>query len=289
MALSRSMKNLMHDSAMARRGGGTHNPNGGGRSGMMGRALQQARGQYDPGGNRGRMPGGNRGPRGPVLSEAPGAGGRASMVSKAMQKARGGGALQQIGRNPRTGGPGLPTSAGGGFLGKRNATSGGVSLPPRASRASGMQQQQAMVKAKMQQQQQRGAGGGMARPAVEPPPPGGYQQINLGGRAGKPRPGGGTFGFASRGGGGTPALQQATAGARSQVMRQAAAPRPAGAVPGGVAGAQQRARAAGPAALAKPRGQTTAQRIGGRQGPPARRGGMARALGSGGSRRRMLR
>lgn len=284
MALSRSMKNLMHDSAMARRGGGTHNPNGGGRSGMMGRALQQARGQYDPGGNRGRMPGGNRGP---VLSELPGTQGR---FSKGMQKLgqQGGGGIANIirgagGRNPRTGGPGLPTSAGGGFLGKRNATSGGVSLPPRASRASGMEQQQAMVKAKMQQQQQRGAGGGMMRPAVQPP------QRGPGTVAGKPMPGGGTFGFASRGGGGTPALQQATAGARTQVMRQAAAPRPAGAVPGGVAGAQQRARAAGPAALAKPRGQDIARRIGGRQGPPARRGGMARALGSGGSRRRMLR
>lgn len=197
MALSRSMKNLMHDSAMARRGGGTHNPNGGDVSGMLGRTMQKARGTKP-------TPGGTRGPRGPVV---PGRGRR----------------------NPTTGGPGGPVLR-----------------------------------------------------------PGGPGTV-----AGKPMPRAGTFGFAARGGGGTPALQEATAAARSQTMRQAAArgaaPRPAGAVPGGVAGAAGRARAAGPAALAQPRGQTTAQRIGGRQGPPARRGGMARALGSGGSRRRMLR
>jgi hypothetical protein len=284
MALSRSMKNLQHDQALARRGGGTHNPNGGGRSGMMGRALQKARGQYNPGGNRGRMPGGNRGP---VLSELPTT---QSRFGKGMQKAgqRGGiaGMIRGAGgRNPRTGGPGLPTSAGGGFLGKRNATSGGVSLPPRAGRASGMQQQQAMVKAKMQQQQQRG---GMAQIAVP------------GGRMPQGR---GTFGFAARGGGGTPALQQATAGARMQ--QQAATARMPGATSpadqaakfraaktaGGTApaGALGGAAARPPAALAKPRGQSVASRVGGRQGPPARRGGMARALGSGGSRRRMLR
>jgi hypothetical protein len=293
MALSRSMKNLMHDSAMARKGGGTHNPNGGGRSGMIGRALQKARGQYNPGGNRG-------GNRGPVLSELPTT---QSRFGKGMQKAgqRGGiaGMIRGAGgRNPRTGGPGLPTSAGGGFLGKRNATSGGVSLPPRAGRASGMQQQQAMVKAKMQQQQQRGAGGGMmGRPAVQP------IQRGPGTMAGKPMPGGGSFGFASRGGGGTPALQQATAGARMQ--QQAATARMPGATSAAAQSARFRAARPGittapggalggaaarpPAALAKPRGQSIASRIGGQQGPPARRGGMARALGSGGSRRRMLR
>jgi hypothetical protein len=288
MALSRSMKNLMHDSAMARRGGG--NPGGGGMSGMVGRALQQARGQYNPGPSR-PGPEAPSGPiggrRGPVLSELPTA---RSRFGKGMQKAgqRGGiaGMIRGGGRNPRTGGPGLPTSAGGGFLGKRNATSGGVSLPPRASRASGMQQQQALMKAKMQQQQQRGAGGGvMGRPAVQPRPPGG------------------TFGFAAQGGGGTPALQQATAGARMQ--QQAATARMPGATsaadqaakfraarPGiktAPAGALGGAAARAPAALAKPRGQSIASRIGGQQGPPARRGGMARALGSGGSRRRMLR
>lgn len=243
MALSRSMKNLMHDAAQARRGGGNPNPTGGGRSGFIGRAMQQA---------RGRKP-----TRDPVTRGA----GQQNLMKAKMQR------LQQRGGMPR----------------------GGVMGGP--------------------------AGGGIARPAVQPPPPGGYPSVKLGG-AGKPRPGRGSFGFASRGGGGTPALQELTAGARSQVMGQraarptglpgaisgaqqqaamqrarGAAPRPAGAVPGGVAGAagRARARAAGPAALAQPRGQTTAQRIGGRQGPPARRGGMARALGSGGSRRRMLR
>ena len=217
MALSRSMKNLMHQSAIARGGGG--NPTGGGRSGFIGRAMQQARSRGQP-------------TRDPVT---PGAGQQNLMKAK-MQR------LQQRGGMPR----------------------GGVMGGP--------------------------AGGGMARPAVEPPGPGGRIGVPM---AGKPRPGRGTFGFAGRGGGGTPALQEATAAARSQTMRQAAArgaaPRPAGAVPGGVAGAAGRARAAGPAALAKPRGQSVASRIGGQQGPPARRGGMARALGSGGSRRRMLR
>jgi len=268
MALSRSMKNLMHDSAMARKGGG--NPTGGGMSGMVGRALQQGRDFKAKQAGGGKPTARSRFGQG--MQKAGQRGGIAGMI-------RGAG-----GRNPRTGGPGLPTSSGGGFLGKRNATSGGVSLPPRAGRMSGMQQQQAMVRAKMQQQQQRGAGGGMmGRPAVQP------IQRGPGTVAGKPMPRGGTFGFANRGGAGTPGLQEATTGARSQAMRQAAAPRPAGAVPGGVAGAAGRARAAAPAALAQPRGQSVASRIGGRQGPPARRGGMARALGSGGSRRRMLR
>lgn len=215
MALSRAMKNLQHDSAQARRGGG--NPTGGGRSGMVGGAFQRAREQ------------------------------------------------QQAGRNP-------------------NTTSGG--LPG----------QQARLKSKVMRARD-GAGGGMARPAVEPRGPGGVagrqalantkrqamrqrggmMQANPGlpnaGRA--PGGPGGTFGFAAQGGRGTPALQQTTAGARMQAMRQAAAPRPAA--------------PAGPAALAQPRGQSIASRLGGRQGPPARKGGMARALGSGGSRRRMLR
>ncbi len=172
MALSRSMKNLMHDTAMARRGGGTHNPNGGGVSGMLGRTMQQARGTKP-------TPGGTRGPRGPVV---PGRGRR----------------------NPTTGGPGGPVLR-----------------------------------------------------------PGGPGTV-----AGKPQPSGDTFGFASRGGGGTPALQQAKLQAKQQSISQ---------------------RAAGPAALAQPRGRAVAQRVAGRQGPPARRGGMARAYGSGGSRRRMLR
>lgn len=217
------------------------------------------------------------GPRGPVMQPS---GGMASRVSQAMNKARGGGGMANMirgaaGRNPTTGGPGGPVlrpSPG------RTPMTGG----PR-----GPAGQQALMKAKMQQMQQRGGGGGgMLRPAVQP------IQRGPGTVAGKPRPGAGTFGFAGRGGGGTPALQEATAGARSQVMRQAAA-RPTG-LPGAMSGAQQqaamqRSRAAGPAALAKPRGQPVASRIGGQQGPPARRGGMARALGSGGSRRRMLR
>ena len=263
-------------------------------SGMVGRAMQQASRGYgtpNPGPAGPEAPsGGNRGPRGPVLSELPTT---QSRFGKGMQKAgqRGGiaGMIRGAGgRNPRTGGPGLPTSAGGGFLGKRNATSGGVSLPPRASRASGMQQQQALMKAKMQQQQQRG-GMAQANPGLP--------------NAGRSP---GTFGFAARGGGGTPALQQATAGARSQAMQAATARMPGAtsvadqsararaamtagrAAPGGGA-LRGGAAARPPAALAKPRGQSVASRIGGQQGPPARRGGMARALGSGGSRRRMLR
>lgn len=97
---------------------------------------------------------------------------------------------------------------------------------------------------------------------------------------GKPRPGAGTFGFAAQRGR-TPALQQATAGAKMQAMRQAAAPRAAAPAAAGVA------RPA--AAFAEQRGAAVRDRVGARQGPPARRGGMARALGSGGSRRRMLR
>lgn len=251
MALSRSMKNLMHQSAIERGGGG--NPGGGGRQGFIGRAMQQARGrgQYNPGGKP--VPGGNRGPRGPV------------------RPTPGGGRLG--GRNPRTGGAGGPVlrpSPGG---------------PPTTGGPGGMAGK--IMAAKRQQALQRGGGGmSIGRPAVQPP------QRGPGTVAGKPMPAGGTFGFASRGGGGTPALQEATAGARSQVMKQAAA-RPTG-LPGAMSGAQQqaamqRSRAAGPAALAKPRGQSVAARIGGQQGPPARRGGMARALGSGGSRRRMLR
>ncbi len=200
---------------------------------MIGRALQQGREQYNPGGDRGRMPGGNRGPRGPVKPTAPSRfgqgmkklgqqGGMASMIRRAREQ-----------RNPTTGGPGGPVlrpSPG------RTPMTGGPSGPAG---------QQALMKAKMQQMQQRGGGGGIMRPAVQPP------QRGPGTVAGKPRPGAGTFGFASQRG---------------------AAP----AMPG-------------PAALAQPRGQTMAQRIGGRQGPPARAGGMARALGSGGSRRRLLR
>ena len=115
---------------------------------------------------------------------------------------------------------------------------------------TGPAQRQALMKAKMQQAGQRG--GGMGRPAVEPRPAAG-----------------GTFGFANQGGGGTPALQQTAAGSRMQAMRQAAAPRPAAKSPAG--------------------GASVRDRISARQGPPARAGGMARALGSGGSRRRMLR
>jgi len=192
------------------------------------------------------------GPRGPVMQ--PG-GGMASRVSQAMKKARGGGGMANMirgaaGRNPTTGGPGLPPRVGP----KPRRGMAQIAVP----------------------------GGRMPRGGVMGGPAGG----------GKPRPGAGTFGFASRGGGGTPALQEATAGARSQVMRQAAA-RPTG-LPGAMSGAQQqaamqRSRAAGPAALAKPRGQPVASRIGGQQGPPARRGGVAQAFGAGGSRRRMLR
>lgn len=219
MALSRAMKNLQHDSAIARRGGG--NPTGGGVSGMVGRGFERARarGGYNPGPKLQRAPGS----QGPVK---PTGGGRAGMLSQAMDRfkqARGG----TPGRNPTTGGPGLPPRVG--------------QKPPRGQVQIGV------------------PGGRMPRGGVMGGPAGG---------AGKPRPGAGSFGFAARGGGGTPALQQATAGAKRQAMGQ---------------------RAAAPAALAKPQGQSVASRIGGRQGPPARRGGMARALGSGGSRRRMLR
>ncbi len=221
MALSRSMKNLMHDQAQARRGGG--NPtSGGGMSGMVGRALQQGRDYGD--------------------------------------------------------------------LRDQNS--------PKTGRLPG---QLAGLKTKVMQARE-GAGGGMMRPAVEPRGPrgpvmprGGVMGGPAGRRgpgtvAGKPRPAAGTFGFASRGGGGTPALQELTAGARTQAMGQRPAP-PGGRVPRTAANVvgTAAARARGPAALAKPQGQSIASRIGGQQGPPARRGGMARALGSGGSRRRMLR
>ncbi len=112
MALSRSMKNLMHDSAQARRGGG--NPTGGGVFGKMRQAVQQSRGreQYNPGGNRGRMPGGNRGP---VLRPSPGGtpptGGRGGMASKIMAKYSqaqrgGGGGMARPAVQPPQRGPG---------------------------------------------------------------------------------------------------------------------------------------------------------------------------------------
>ncbi len=202
MALSRSMKNLMHDSAMARRGGGNPNP-GDDVSGTL--PGQQAR-----------------------------------LKSKVMQARAG---------------------AGGGMA---EAIRGrGTRYDPAEDRARRGPRGPVMPR-----------GGVMGGPA----------------RSGKPRPGAGTFGFAAGGGGGTPALQQTAASARMQAMKQAAAP--GGRVPRtdanvvGTTAARARGR---PAALAKPRGQTIASRIGGQQGPPARRGGMARALGSGGSRRRMLR
>jgi hypothetical protein len=219
MALSRSMKNLMHDSAMARRGGG--NPTGGGRSGMVGRAFQQAR---DKAGG----------------APSPTRGGMLSRVGKAAGQARGRynpGPKLQRGPSGPTRGPRGPVMTPGGGKPRRGLAQ--IAVP----------------------------GGRMPRGGVMGGPAGRRGPGTAGAVAGKPRPPAGTFGFASRGGG-TPALQEATAGARRQVMGQ---------------------RAAAPAALAPPRGQAVAQRVAGRQGPPARRGGMARALGSGGSRRRMLR
>jgi len=271
MALSRSMKNLMHDAAQARRGGGNPNPTGGGMSGMLGKAFQQARSRgtrYNPG------PPGPEAPSGPLTRPrggvgTPGAAQRStarSFLGKPTTPAAPGPVLRPSpGRTPMTGGtrgprgPVRPGGPGGPVMPR-----GGVMGGPAGRR-------------------------GMAGTVAGKPMPRG----GTGGVVGPTRPGAGTFGFAARGGGGTPALQEATAAARSQTMRQAAArgaaPRPAGGVPGGVAGAAGRARAAVPAALAQPRGQSVASRIGGTQGPPARRGGMARALGSGGSRRRMLR
>lgn len=252
MALSRSMKNLMHDSAMARRGGGNPKPTGGGMSGMISQAMQQARARQAP--RRDTVAG-------------PEAGGMASRISQAAQKARGTGTRYNPGpklqpRGPVGGprGPVKPTPGGGRF-GGRNPMTGGPRGPvlrpspgrtPMTGSPRGPAGQQALIKAKMTQARQRGAGGGMVRPAVEPRQPGG------------------SFGFAARGGGGTPALQGAMSGAQQRASMATA-------------------RAAGPAAIAQPRGQSIAQRISGRQGPPARSGGMARALGSGGSRRRMLR
>lgn len=274
MALSRSMKNLMHDAAQARRGGGSHNPNGGGR-------LGGTMGQYNRGGRmtpRGPMP--DRGPRGPVK---PGAPSRLSQMTQRLQQQQGGfsGLVAAAGgRNPATGGPGPPQRITKGGLGRRtNPITGGPGLPPRA----GPKPRRGMAQIAV-------PGGRMPRGGVMGGPTGGGM---LPGTVGKPMPRGGTFGFASRGGGGTPALQEATAGARSQVMRQAAA-RPTG-LPGAMSGVQQqaamqRSRAAGlPGAISGAGGKSIAQRISSRQGPPASRGGMARALGTGGSRRRMLR
>ena len=247
MALSRSMKNLMHDSAMARRGGGNPNPTGGGMSGMLGKAFQQARARQAP-----------------QAPSRPGPEASSNMIRDrfaAAHRAK----IADARATPGTGGvakPAVEPPVPGSRLNldMTNVRTGGT----RGPRGPVMPR-----------------GGVMGGPAG--------RRGMAGTVAGKPRPPGGTFGFASRGGGGTPALQQATAGARTQALQQRAAPRPAGAVPGGVAGAAGRARAAVPAALAQPRGQSVASRIGGQQGPPARRGGMARALGSGGSRRRMLR
>lgn len=239
MALSRSMKNLMHDAAQARKGGG--NPtSGGGMSGMVGRALQQ----------------------GKDFKAKQAGGGMASRISQATQKARG------------RYNPGPKLQPRGPTRGGRNPTTGGPGMPPRV----GSKPRRGMAQIAV-------PGGRMPRGGVMGGPAGRRGPGVAGTVAGKPRPGAGTFGFAARGGGGTPALQQATSGARSQAqaMRQAAAPRAA-------APAGARAAVAGSAAaFAKPQGQSIASRIGGTQGPPARRGGMARALGSGGSRRRMLR
>lgn len=260
MALSRSMKNLMHDSAMARRGGGNPKPTGGGMSGMISQAMQQARARQAP---RRDTVAGQEAPSGMM--------GRALQQAKAKQtgtRYNPGPKLQPRGPAGGPRGPVKPTP-GGGRWGAPAGPGGPVLRPspgrtPMTGSPRGPAGQQALMKAKMTQARQRGGGGG-------------------------------TFGFAAQGGGGTPALQKATAGARSQAqgMRDRLAPRPTG-LPGAMSGAQQKAsmataRAAGPAAIAQPRGQSVASRIGGRQGPPARRGGMARALGSGGSRRRMLR
>lgn len=239
MALSRSMKNLMHDAAQARRGGGSHNPNGGGRLGGV-------MGQYNPGGRttpRGPMP--DRGPRGPVRPTAPS---RVSQVMQRFQQQRGGfaGLVGGAGgRNPATGGPGPPQRITMGGLGQRTGDGG----MPRGGVMGG---RWGAPGGPGRLQPGGPTGGGMMRPAVQPP------QRGPGTVAGKPMPRAGTFGFASQGGGGTPAMQ---------------APRPGG-LPGAISG---------------PGGKSIAQRISGRQRPPARRGGMARALGSGGSRRRLLR
>ena len=273
MALSRSMKNLMHDSAQARRGLSKPQPRAGGMSGMISQAMQQARARQAP---RRDTVAGQEAPSGMM--------GRALQQAKAKQtgtRYNPGPKLQPRGPAGGPRGPVKPTP-GGGRWGTPAGPGGPVLRPspgrtPMTGSPRGPAGQQALIKAKMTQARQRGGTGGVVGPAVEPRKPGG------------------TFGFAARGGGGTPALQQATAGARSQAqgMRDRLTPRPTG-LPGAISGAQQRAsmataRAAGPAALAQPRGQSVASRIGGRQGPPARRGGMARALGSGGSRRRMLR
>ena len=240
MALSRSMKNLMHDAAQARRGGGSHNPNGGGR-------LGGTMGQYNRGGRmtpRGPMP--DRGPRGPVK---PGAPSRLSQMTQRLQQQQGGfsGLIAAAGgRNPATGGPGPPQRITMGGLGQRT---GGGGMP----RGGVMGGRWGAPGGPGRLQPGGPTGGGMMRPAVQPP------QRGPGTVAGKPMPRAGPFGFARRGGGGTPALQQR--------------PRPAS-LSGAISGAG---------------GKSIAQRISSRQGPPASRGGMARALGTGGSRRRMLR
>lgn len=215
MALSRSMKNLMHTAAQARRGGG--NPTtGGGLSSMISQAAQQARSRGPrptPGGVKITPRAGPKPPRGRAQIAVPG------------------------GRMPRGG-------VMGGPAGRRGP--GTVAGKPMSGT------------------------GGVVRPTV------------------KPRPAAGTFGFAGQGGGGgTPALQQATAGAKRQVLAQGTRAPMTGRPP--QAANMQGRRPSGPAAIAQQRGQDVRQRLGARQGPPARRGGMARALGSGGSRRRMLR
>jgi len=282
MALSRSMKNLMHQSAMERKGGGNPGHGGGGMSGMVGRAMQQARARQAP-----RAP------------QQPGAEAPSNMIRDrfaAAHRAKIAGQRAAPGTTQPTSPIAIGETVPG--LGRKVAQAqrtGGVVGP---GGAGGMPRGGVMGGP---------AGGGTMRPAVMPTQRGGPGTI-----AGKPMPrpgtggvvgpGRGTFGFAARGGRGTPTLQQGTASARSEMMRQAAA---RGAGTGGViqppgtprpadqasrfGAAMKRAKTAAPAALTPPRGQSVASRIGGRQGPPARRGGMARALGSGGSRRRMLR
>jgi hypothetical protein len=207
MALSRSMKNLMHDAAMARRG-----PSNPGRPGP-----EAPSGPIRRSHTRGKAMLGTGGVVKPAV-EPPVPGSRLNLDMTTARTA---------GAKPR------PTPGTGGVVGPGRGPRGPVT---------------------------GGARGPVLRPAD---PTRNYP--------GKPQPGRGTFGFVNQGGRGTPALQQATAGARSQMMRQAAA------------------RGASPGAMRTPPGADVRNRIGARQGPPARPGGMARAFGSGGSRRRMLR
>lgn len=245
MALSRAMKNLMHQAAQARgRGGRTDTARPGPEAESNWLRDRFAKAHREKIAAQRATPG-TGGVVGPAV-EPPGPGGRVQIDLGGARVPRGRGTRYDPAEDPARG---------------RGTALGRKPMP------------------------RRGTGG------VVGPGGGNRDQIAVpGGAAGMGRRRGGTFGFVSRGAGGTPALQQATAGARRQALAQRAAPRaaPGARAPLGVT--QQQAAMAASRARGGPLGaggsrQRLARQVGAREGPPARRGGMPRAFGS----RRMLR